>query len=92
MLSATKHFVATKVCRDKLTFVATNICLSRQRDKHAFVATKDVFCCDKHVYVVTKVSLSQQNICRDKHTFIATKVLRRDSHNIVATEVLSRQK
>ena len=53
-------FVATKVlsrqirvCRDKIMFVATKLCLSRQNyvccDKHTFVATKDVFCLSKCV-------------------------------------------
>ena len=27
------------------------------RDKHTFVATKDVFCRDKHVFVATKMIL-----------------------------------
>ena len=44
-----------KNCRK---YVATNTCLWRQkfcRDKHAFVATKDVLCRDKHVFVATKM-------------------------------------
>ena len=58
------------------------------RNKHTFVTTKDVF-------VATKVSLSQQNLCRDKHnfvgkSFVATKMFVRD---FVATSILlSRQK
>ena len=43
-------FVATDICHDK-TFVATN--------KQKFVATKDVFCRDKHMFVATKL-LSRQ--------------------------------
>ena len=56
---ATSHFcklVATKLCLSR--FVATKMCLLRQnfcRDKHTFVATKDVFCRDKHVIVATKM-------------------------------------
>ena len=46
-------FVATNICRDK-RFVATKIFC---RDKHTFVATKDVFCRDKHVFVATKIIL-----------------------------------
>ena len=57
-------------CHDKLTFLATNtkvrlvvvfatnIILSRQKvccGKHTFVATKDVFRRDKHVFVATKM-------------------------------------
>ena len=43
-----KHFffffsVATNICRDKLTSIG---------GKHTFVATKDVFCRYKHVFVV----------------------------------------
>ena len=64
-------FVVTKVCLSWQIFVATKV-LSRQayfcRDKHVFVTTKNVFCCDKkHVlswqkacFVVTNTYLSQQ--------------------------------
>ena len=48
----------------KYHFVATNKCLSRQA---LFVATKEVFCLDKHVFVATEVSLSRQNFCCDKN-------------------------
>ena len=59
------------VCCNK-SFVATKICLSRQkfcRDKHTFVATEDVFC-------GTNTCLSRQNFCRDKHilVFVVTNV------------------
>ena len=37
-------------------FVATNIILLR-RDKHSFGAAKDVFCCNKHAFVATKIIL-----------------------------------
>ena len=60
------------------------------RDKHTFVATKDVF---------VKVSLSRKKFiyksfvakkfCRDKHTFVATKdVFCRDKHVFVATKMI----
>ena len=53
----------TRVCRDKLVFVATNLCLSRQnifcREK-SLVAPK-IFCRDKC-----------QTFCRGKHPFVAT--------------------
>ena len=45
-------FVMTNTCCDK-TFVATKLCLSLQ----SFLLTKDMFCHDKHVFVVAKVSL-----------------------------------
>ena len=76
-----KKKFATKVCLPRQNiFVATNTCLSRQkfcRDENAFVATKGMFCRNKHVFVATKVSLSRQNvfvrrnICLDKG-FVAT--------------------
>ena len=52
----TKMFVATstRVCRNK-RFVATNMSC---RDKH-------VFRHDKHIFVMTKPCLSQQNFCCD---------------------------
>ena len=45
-------------CHDK-TFVATNTC--------TFVVTKDMFCHDKHMFVMTKVSLVWQNLFGDKN-------------------------
>ena len=51
-----------------MTFVATN---KSYRDKHTFVATKDVFCRDKNVFVATnKITRA----CRDR-TFVATKII-----------------
>ena len=38
------------------------------RDKHGFVMTKYIFCCDKNM-------LATINICCHKHVFVATKVL-----------------
>ena len=61
--TATSKFLSRQdFCRDK-SFVATNTCLKGERkkyfcrDKHTFVATKDVFCRDKHVFVATKMIL-----------------------------------
>ena len=52
-------FVVTKYfCCDKYLPRRTRVC----RDKHTFVATKDVFCRDEYVFVATKVSLSRQNL------------------------------
>ena len=51
MLVAVEYF-----CRDKIRGFRDN----------TFVATKDVFYRDKHVFVVTKVSSSRQNFCCDK--------------------------
>ena len=64
-----KHVsVLSRQTRVDRTFVATNTCLSRQifvRTKvffatninctYTFIATKDVFCRDKHVFVATKL-------------------------------------
>ena len=56
------------------------------RDKHMFVATKHVFCCDKYLswqtyFVATNIILSWQMFCRGKHTFVARKdVFCRDKH------------
>ena len=60
-----------------------------------FVATKDVFCHNKQVFVATKVCLSQQNFCQ---LFVVTKVLSRQTyffHNktfIMTSILLSHQK
>ena len=56
-LKGDKTFVATNVL---LSFVATNVLLSFVATNiPAFVATKDVFCRDRHVFVTTK-PLSRQ--------------------------------
>ena len=49
----------------------TNTCFSRQK-----------FCHDKHVFVVTKhvFYLSQQMFCSDKHNFVATNVFLRQAY------------
>ena len=57
-------FIATKLCkyhfyRDKHVFVATKVC----PDKHNFVATKDVFCRDKHI------------LSRQTKTFVVSKMI-----------------
>ena len=64
------------VCHEK--YFCHNMCLSWQKfyhGKHTFVATKDVFCCDKRMFVTTKISLLQQNFCCDKNMFVVTNVL-----------------
>ena len=61
-------------CRDKIFLSQPNVC----RDKHTFVATKDVLSRQtrrKSKLVATKLCLSRQLFCRDKHTFVATKHL-----------------
>ena len=68
-LSRQNIFVATKLLSCQI-FVATNTCLSRQmfcRDKHTFVATKDVFCRNKSkfMFVATKVLSRQACFSRD---------------------------
>ena len=73
--------VATKICLSrqrlcgaKLTFVATNTFLLRQKDA----------CRDK-----TFVSPPPQKFCRGKHTFFTTKdVCCRDKHGFVATKII----
>ena len=52
-----KSFVVTNTCRDEHNFVMTGIFLSLQ--KTHFVMTKTSVCCDKHLFVVTK-------LCRNK--------------------------
>ena len=53
------------------------------RDKHVFVATKDVFCRDKSMLVATNIFLSRQNMF---YFFFATKVcLSRKNMSFVET-------
>ena len=44
-------------------------------------------CCDK-TFDVTKLCLSQQNICHDKHNRVTTNFCCCDKHNFVTTKVL----
>ena len=72
-----KIFLSQQNFGCKFFVVVTNTCLLQQKichDKHTFVARKDVFCCDKHMFIMTKVSLSQQNFCCDKIMFVATNI------------------
>ena len=70
-------FVATKVLSRQIFLWRKKFC----RDKHTFVAIKDVFCRDDHVFVATEVCLqwqllSWQNcVCCDKHVFVATNII-----------------
>ena len=76
-----KHiFVVTKVllwkicrvCCDKLTFVTTNMCLSRQ-----------IFCRDKSMHVATKFLSWQASFCRDKRRVLSrqTQACRDKNHS-----------
>ena len=61
--------------------------LSRQEfccDKHVFVATKDVFCRDKH--------MRDAYFCRHKHVCVATKHVFYRDKSMLVTKLLSRQK
>jgi len=84
-------FVVTSACLSWQIFVTSNTCLSRQsfcRNKHTFVATKDVFFRNKHVFIATKVSLSPQNyVCRDKSFGVTQICLSRQTYLCI----LSRQ-
>ena len=84
MFTSDNYVFVTRVCHT--SFVATKVCLPRQnkisRDKGfvatgiLIVATKDMFCRNKHVFVATKVSLylSRQNyISCDKHVFVVSR-------------------
>ena len=69
------------LCRDKLTFVATDTCLSRQifvaasillsRQKKNKKKKKKLFCREKQVFVATNTCLSRQNFCREKIILVA---------------------
>ena len=100
-----KTFVTTKLCllRQNI-FVATYIC----RDKQSSVATRILLSWQNMSFVATKVSLSRQKFCRDKiicydkclsqqivglgkHTFVTTKnVFCHDKHVFVSTKLVSR--
>ena len=73
--ATTNHFccdksvlVMTKLLLPQI-FIAVNTCLSQQKfccDQHTFLATKDVFCHEKIMFVTI-------NICNDK-SFVMTKI------------------
>ena len=68
-------FLSSQFCRDerRADFVATNIILSRQ-NMHTFVATKDVFCRDKHVFLGKCTHLSDEIQRTIKHKRFRLKV------------------
>ena len=92
-----KTFVTTNVGHNK-SFVATNTCLSQQNlccIMHTFVVTKDVFCHDRHMFVltklfvVTKLCLLSQKLCHNNHTFVERKeVFCLCEHVFVATKIM----
>ena len=45
-------------------FVVTNICHNKSFvNTKYFVTTKDVFCCNKHVFVTTKLVTTKNDTC-----------------------------
>ena len=66
LLQQNTPFVMTKVClpqqnscHDKIMFVMTKyFWRNKHHDKHSFVTTRDAFCCNKNMFVMTKVTLS----------------------------------
>ena len=95
-------FVSTKVLsRQNASSVVTKVCRTRQnfcRDKIMFVAIcvlSTHICCDKHVFVATKASMSQTkrlprqtHFCCDK-TLVATGLhLSRQNTGFVATKMI----
>ena len=82
-----KEFVTTKYFCCNKTFLVTNVCCHTRMFVAAKVLSqpayfchgKKTFCCDKSklvatkLFVVTKICLLWQNVCREKHAFIATK-------------------
>ena len=72
-----------KFCHDK------RVCW----DKHVFVTTKQVFCCNKSMLVTTKFSSWRTRVCRDKHNFVTTdKVFVSTKTFVVASILLLQQK
>ena len=58
-------------------------------NKHAFVVAKDVFCCDKIMFVVTKVLSWQKYVCHNKHAFVVAKdMFCCNKHVFVATKMI----
>ena len=68
-------FVATNICVNKC-FVAIKLC----RNKHTTVATKEVFCRDKHVLCLSR---QQQKIVATKIILVASPVNDMSEDNIL---------
>ena len=77
-------FVTTKVCLSRPNYVCRNkIFLSWQKfccGKHTFVATKDVFCCDKRHVWCDKSKLVTTNICHNKSVVMTNILLLRQAY------------
>ena len=77
-----------KFCRDKSfgTNTCTKVRLFATKlltgDLHNFVATKDLFCCEKHVFVLSLPN----SVCCDNY-FVATSIFCRDI-TVVATKMI----
>ena len=65
-------------------------------DKHVFVKTKHIFCCDKSMLAATKPFLQQNyvcdkvfvvtNVCCDKHIFVVTKDMFCDKRHVLSQQ------
>ena len=78
LLRQNMSFVCKKkyACHDK-NLVTTKVVT---KHKHIFVMITDLSCCNKHAFVMTKVSLLQENFllqqnCYDKNLFVTTSIL-----------------
>ena len=73
-----------KICGDKIMFLVTKyLCCDK-----TLVTTN--ICSNEHVFVATKIHLSQQNFCHNKHTFVTTEdlVCVCRNENFVATKMI----
>ena len=74
-------------------FVMTKVGLSWQAhfccEKHVFVMTKHIFCPDKSMLVAT--TFITTNMCLSWQIFVARKIFCCDKHNFIMTKVLSQQ-
>ena len=72
---AQPYFCPDKILSRQAYFVATKVCLSRQKT----TTTKTNFCRNKHknldkkYFLATNIILSRRKFCRGKHTFVSTK-------------------
>ena len=74
----------TCLSRQNTSFVATKVRLFATKlltsDLHNFVATKDLFCCEKHVFVLSL----PHSVCCDNY-FVATNIILSRQAYFVAT-------
>ena len=79
----------TCACHNKYLSQQTSFCHDKfYRDKHTFVTTNTSLSQQNTPFVMTQVCLSPQHFCLHKNMFVVTKYFCHDKHTFVATKMI----